>query len=364
MRIALVSDAWHPQVNGVVRTLSRVKAELEADGHRVLVISPDLFPTIACPTYPEIRLACWTGGGLKTRIEAFGAEAIHIATEGPLGQVARRYCLREALPFTSAYHTRFPEYLAKRVPVPLSWSYAAMRRFHRPSRGVMVATSSLARDLEARGFANLKAWTRGVDCALFRPRETQFYDLPRPIFLYVGRVAVEKNVGAFLGLDLPGSKVVVGDGPARAALEKAHPQAHFAGQREGEDLARHYAGADVFVFPSLTDTFGLVLLEALASGLPVAAFPVMGPLDVLGSTRAAVLSQDLEDAARRALDIPGSVCREHALSYSWQTCAPALSLLSRAVPARTARGLRLASRTGLPSKGDCPLHFGVRRSKF
>ena len=246
---------------------------------------------------------------------------MHISTEGPLGQIARRYCVRNKLPFTTSYHTRFPEYIAERFPVPLSWSYQAMRSFHRPSSGVLVATRSLARELEAKGFGNLRPWTRGVDCALFRPRDEPFYDLPGPIFLYVGRVAVEKNIRAFLELELPGSKVIVGDGPQRGALQREFPQVRFAGERRGEDLARHYAGADAFVFPSLTDTFGLVLLEALASGLPVAAFPVTGPRDVLAESGAGVLDRDLGAAALAALKIPRSRCRAYAESFSWRACA-------------------------------------------
>jgi len=321
MRVALVTDAWFPQVNGVVRTLSTVKSKLEAGGHAFAVISPDLFPTLPCPSYPEIRLAYWTGGGVRRRIEDFGAEAVHIATEGPLGRVARRHCLKVGRPFTTSYHTRFPEYIGERLPLPLSWSYAVMRAFHAPSSNVMVATDSMRRTLETKGFKNLKLWSRGVDCEVFRPRDEAFYDLPRPIFLSVGRVAVEKNLTAFLDLDLPGSKVVVGDGPALATMRKAHPEVTFVGARHGEDLARHYAGADVFVFPSLTDTFGLVLLEAMASGLPVAAFPVTGPLDVIGQSGAGVLSRDLRQAALDACDIPRDRCRAYAEGYSWEASA-------------------------------------------
>ncbi|MEM7224953.1 MAG: glycosyltransferase family 1 protein [Pseudomonadota bacterium] len=321
MRIALVTDAWFPQINGVVRTLDCVKKELESEGHRFEVIHPKLFPTIACPTYPDIRLACWTGGGVKRRIEAFGADALHIATEGPLGQIARCYCLRRGRAFTSAYHTRFPEYIAERAPVPLALSYKVVRAFHRPSSGVMVATPALARELESKGFRNLRPWSRGVDSRLFRPRAEPFYDKPKPIFLYVGRVAVEKNIQAFLELDLPGSKVVVGDGPQRSALQQAFPETYFAGARHGEDLARHYSGADVFIFPSRTDTFGLVVLEALASGLPIAAYPVTGPRDVLGQSGAGVLDDDLGRAALAALEIPKARCRAFAETFSWQATA-------------------------------------------
>lgn len=281
MRIALVSDAWLPQINGVVRTLMRTMEELKELGHEIQVFSPDLFRNLPCPTYSEIRLAVLPARRLATLLNAFQPCAIHIATEGPLGHAARRYCLARRLPFTTAFHTRFPEYVKARTGLPLGAGYSVLRRFHAPSGGVMVATPSLEHDLAERGFRNLKRWTRGVDTTMFRPRDKNFLKLPRPIHLYVGRVAVEKNVEAFLKLDLPGSKLVVGSGPQLGELQRRFPDVRFAGPKQGEDLARHYAAADVFVFPSRTDTFGLVLLEALASGLPVAAFPVPGPLDVI-----------------------------------------------------------------------------------
>ncbi len=323
MKIALVTDAWFPQINGVVRTLSRVKSELEALGHEMAVIAPSDFRTLPCPTYPEIRLAVLPGRGVRRRLEALAPDAIHIATEAPLGNAARRYCLARGLPFTTSYHTRFPEYLSARFPLPLSWGYAAMRRFHRPSAGVMVATASLAEELRRRGFANLKPWTRGVDLALFRPRpgEAPPYDLPRPVFLYVGRVAVEKNIAAFLELDLPGSKLVVGGGPQLEQLRRRFPAVSFAGPKQGEELARHYAAADVFVFPSLTDTFGLVVLEALASGLPVAAFPVTGPKDILAGSAAGALEEDLGAAAIAALALDPAAARVHAERFSWPATA-------------------------------------------
>ncbi|WP_207459731.1 glycosyltransferase [Azospirillum sp. SYSU D00513] len=321
MTIVIVTDAWTPQVNGVVRTIGTVQRELQAMGHRVEVIGPDQFRTVPLPTYPEIRLALGAGRRLAGMIDGIKPDCIHISTEGPLGFAARRYCLARKKPFTTAYHTRFPEYVRDRAPVPLGLGYAVVRRFHRPSAAVMVATPSIERDLEARGFANLRRWTRGVDTELFRPRDKGFLDLPRPIALYVGRVAVEKNLEDFLRLDLPGSKLVVGDGPARAELERRYPEVHWAGARQGEDLARHYAAADVFVFPSRSDTFGLVLLEALASGLPVAAYPVPGPLDVLEGSSAGVLDEDLGRAVRAALTIPPERCREHALRYSWRRSA-------------------------------------------
>jgi glycosyltransferase involved in cell wall biosynthesis len=322
MRILLVSDAWTPQVNGVVRTLQQVKSECEALGHHFEVVSPEQFTTLPCPTYPEIRLALRPGREIGRRLDAARPESVHIATEGPLGIAARRQCLRRGLPFTTSYHTRFPEYVHARFPVPLALGYAWMRWFHRPSAAVMVATPSIRRDLEARGFANVADWSRGVDTELFRPDRSPALDLPRPVHLYVGRVAVEKNLEAFLSMPVrAGSKLVVGGGPQLAELRARYPKVHFAGAQIGEALARHYASGDVFVFPSLTDTFGLVLLEALASGLPVAAYPVPGPLDVIGESGCGVLDRDLAQAATRALEIPRTRCRAYALTFSWRRCA-------------------------------------------
>ncbi|HSK41678.1 MAG TPA: glycosyltransferase family 1 protein [Arenibaculum sp.] len=321
MRILVVSDAWLPQVNGVVRTLETTRRELERLGHEVEIIGPDLFASVPMPTYPEIRLALSAGRRLAGMIDALRPDAIHIATEGPLGFAARRYCLKRDLPFTTAYHTRFPEYLRDRVPIPLRLSYAVMRRFHAPAAAVMVATRSIEDDLRRRGFSNIRRWSRGVDTDLFRPRDKAFLADPRPISMYVGRVAVEKNIEDFLKLDLPGTKYVVGDGPQLAELRRRHPLVRFAGARHGEDLARYYAAADVFVFPSRTDTFGLVLLEALASGVPVAAYPVPGPLDVLDGTGTGCLDEDLGRAVACALGIPPGPCREHALRFSWRASA-------------------------------------------
>ncbi|MEM7121557.1 MAG: glycosyltransferase family 1 protein [Pseudomonadota bacterium] len=326
MRIAIVTDAWFPQVNGVVRTLSRVKRELQTMDHAVTVISPDLFTNLPCPTYPEIRLAVLPGRGVRLRLDEAAPDAIHIATEGPLGWAARGYCRRRGQPFTTSFHTRFPEYVHARSGIPPGWLYRLLRRFHGAGEGIMVATRTIRRDLETRGFDNIRDWTRGVDTELFRPRElisetTSLTSLPRPIHLYVGRVAVEKNIGAFLALDLPGSKVVVGDGPQRKQLAGEHPNVVFTGAKHGEELARHYADADVFVFPSRTDTFGLVLLEAMAAGVPVAAYPVPGPLDVVDGSGAGVLHDDLKTAATEALAIPRETCRDHAMTYSWQRCA-------------------------------------------
>ena len=322
MKLLIVTDAWHPQVNGVVRTLTTTRAELERLGHKVEVIAPDRFRTIPMPTYPEIRLALAPGRRLRQMIDDAKPDAIHIATEGPLGFAARHYCLKRGLPFTTAYHTRFPEYVRDRAPVPLRLSYAFVRRFHSPAHSVMVATASIEADLVSRGFTNIRRWSRGVDTELFRPREKSLFDhLPRPIFLSVGRVAVEKNIEAFLSLNLPGSKVVVGDGPQLSDLRAKYPNVTFVGAKHGEELARHYAAADVFVFPSRTDTFGLVLLEALASGLPVAAFPVPGPLDVIADSPAGVLDTDLRTACLKAVGISPVICRDHALTFSWQACA-------------------------------------------
>jgi len=319
LHLALVTDAWAPQVNGVVRTLQRTRLELERLGHQIDVISPDQFRTIPCPTYPEIRLALWPARRLWRQLDALRPNAIHIATEGPLGRAGRAWCLKRNLPFTTAYHTRFPEYVAARYAVPLGWTYAFMRRFHAPATRIMVATQSIESELIARGFANISRWSRGVDLDLFRGDDPAALDLPRPIHLYVGRVAVEKNIGAFLALKLPGSKVVIGDGPQLAALKAQYPGVHFLGAKHGSDLARHVAAGDVFVFPSLTDTFGLVMLEAMACGLPVAAFPVAGPKDVVREGEVGALDWDLAKAVERALALPRSACRPYAQSFSWET---------------------------------------------
>lgn len=319
----IVSDAWRPQVNGVVRTLSTVAGELAAMGHAVEVIGPDRFRTVPLPTYPDIRLAVLPARALARMIAAFAPDRLHIATEGTLGLAARAWARRRGVAFTTSFHTKFPEYVQARTGLPPSFSYAWLRRFHNSGAGVMVATESLRADLAARGFRNIRAWTRGVDLGLFRPEPREEWRLPRPVFLYVGRVAVEKNIRAFLDLDLPGSKVVVGDGPQLAGLRHDYPGVHFTGAKFGEDLARAYAGADVFVFPSLTDTFGLVLLEALASGTPVAAYPVTGPLDVLGRApvRIGAVDADLRTAALAALEGDRAACRAHAETYSWRACA-------------------------------------------
>lgn len=334
MRILVATDAWLPQVNGVVRSLQHTASEAPNLGARMHFLTPQDFRTVPMPTYPEVRLALATRRMVARRMDQFDADFVHIATEGPIGTLARSVCLSRGTVFTTSYHTRFPEYLAARAPVPLRLSYGWLRRFHNAGAGTMVSTATIETDLRARGFERLMRWSRGVNAEMFRPRSPEervaelamdpMLDLPRPIFAYVGRVAVEKNIGAFLDLDLPGSKLVVGDGPARAELEAKYPTARFVGLREGEDLARAYAAADVFVFPSLTDTFGIVLLEALASGLPVAAFPVAGPLDVLGGAPASrpvgVLDNDLRTAALGALALNPAHARAFALDHSWRAC--------------------------------------------
>jgi len=318
LRLALVTDAWLPQVNGVVRTLGNTIREIEAAGHGVTVISPAEFRTIPCPTYPEIRLALFAGRAVRRRLDALDPEAVHVSTEGPLGLAARNWCLRHGRPFTTAYHTQFPEYVRARVPIPLSVGYAAVRWFHGRATRTLVTTPSMQRQLEARGLRNLHLWGRGVDTELFRPRGKDFLNLPRPIWLYFGRVAVEKGIGDFLALDLPGTKLVVGDGPACDELKRRYPKAVFAGYRHGEDLAAHISASDVFVFPSRTDTFGLVLLEAMACGVPVAAYPVTGPVDVVRDGVTGVLSDDLRRAALAALKLDPQACRAHALAHSWE----------------------------------------------
>ncbi len=324
MHLALVTDAWYPQVNGVVRTLDTVTGLLRQDGHEITILSHDGFRTVPLPTYPEIRIALLPYRRLSRMLDEAAPQAIHIATEGPVGFAAWRYCRRRGYPFTTAYHTRFPEYVAARLPLTLRPTYHMVRGFHSRAVRTMVATPTLRSELQDRGFGNLVEWGRGVDVDLFRPRpqpERDFLGLKRPIWLYVGRVAVEKNIRAFLDLDLDGSKLVVGGGPQLEQLRRDYPDACFVGPKYGEDLARHYAAGDVFVFPSLTDTFGLVMLEALASGVPVAAFPVTGPLDVIADAPIGRLDRDLGAAARAALGISPEACRAFALERSWRRSA-------------------------------------------
>lgn len=320
-RLLIFTDAWAPQVNGVVRTLETLGRDLESLGCEVRYATPQGRVTVPLPTYPEIRMALFPRRSLEKLIDDFAPDAIHIATEGTIGLSARAVCRARALPFTTSFHTRFPDYVNARFPfIPKALVYRFLRWFHAPASSVMVATPSLKQELEANGFRNVRIWTRGVDIAQFRPMPEAALHWPRPIWLYVGRIAVEKNVEAFLRLVLPGTKVVIGDGPARAALARAYPKVQFLGPKSGEDLVRHYAASDVFVFPSLTDTFGLVMLEALACGVPVAAFPVQGPRDVVGNSPAAVLDNDLRNACMRALEIPRTAARAFALTRSWRTC--------------------------------------------
>lgn len=321
MHVLIITDAWHPQVNGVVRSLEYMAEQAPLFGAEVSFLTPERFRSFPMPTYPEIRLSLTRPEIVGRMIAQTNPDHVHIATEGPLGVSARLACRKQRRPFTTSYHTRFPEYLSARLPVPEKWSYGALRWFHREAKAMMVSTPSLERELSAHGFRNIVRWTRGVDTALFRPRQECVLDCPGPIFLYVGRVAVEKNLSAFLSLDLPGTKVIVGDGPARQELEQQYGQARFLGALTGEDLARVYASADVFVFPSLTDTFGIVLLEALASGLPIAAFPVTGPVDVIGSSGCGVVDADLRKAALSALDISRGKCRAYGETFTWRESA-------------------------------------------
>ncbi len=317
MKIMIVTDAWSPQVNGVVRTLKNTRRELEALGHEVDILTPQEFTTLPCPTYPDIRLSLLPGARVRQRIRECAPDALHIATEGPLGMAARAYALRYNMAFTTAYHTRFPEYVKARFAIPLSWTYSFLRWFHGPSLAVMAPTPVVVRDLRDYGFHNVVLWSRGVDLDIFKMRQVNRLNTAPPIFLYVGRVAVEKNVDAFLALDLPGTKWVVGDGPALARIKQAHPEVHYLGVLDQHALAEVYASASVFVFPSRTDTFGLVLLEAMACGCPVAAYPVTGPLDVIGRSAAGVLDEDLYQACLQALRIPRQTARTHAEQFSW-----------------------------------------------
>jgi 1,2-diacylglycerol 3-alpha-glucosyltransferase/glucuronosyltransferase len=330
MKILVATDAWHPQVNGVVRTLIMMAEAAKALGAEIEFLTPQSFRTFALPSYRDLRLALPGPSKIAELIERAAPGSIHIATEGPIGFMVRRYCRKHGLPFTTGFHTRFPEYVSARSPIPEKWVWIMLRAFHRPSQAVMAATPALVAELRSRGFRNVVLWSRGVDTKLFHPRDIDIC-LPAPVFLCVGRVAVEKNLQAFLDLDLPGTKVIVGDGPARAKLERRYPQAIFLGARHGEELAEIYAACDVFVFPSKTDTFGLVLLEALASGLPIAAFPVKGPRDVIGAAPVGVLSDDLRSACLAALRIPREACVAFAAGHSWEASARAFIEHARSV---------------------------------
>ena len=321
MKVLVATDAWRPQVNGVVRTLGSLARAAAKLGVEIDFLSPEGFWTFPVPTYPGLRLALPRRKRIAERIEAARPDAIHLATEGPLGHAVRAYCIRQGRPFTTSYTTRFPEYISARSPIPQEWIYNALRRFHGAAAVTMVATPSLMSELSERGFGNLGMWTRGVDVELFRPDRAIDLDFPRPIFMTVGRVAVEKNLPAFLSLDLPGTKVIIGAGPQEAELKRRFPAAKFLGQLDNGILAAHLAAADVFVFPSRTDTFGVVQLEALASGVPIAAYPVTGPKDVIGDHPIGVLNEDLRTACMQALWISREACREFALSYSWENSA-------------------------------------------
>lgn len=334
MRIVIATDAWHPQVNGVVRTLTSLERASARLGAEVTFITPEGFRSLPVPTYPGLRLAIPNLREIARTIENAAPAAIHIATEGPIGWAVRAYCRRRSLAFTTCYATRFPEYISVRTGLPETLGYAVLRHFHSAAAGTMVATDSLRTELAARGFARLIPWTRGVDTDLFRPDDLAAIDLPRPIFMTVGRVAVEKNIDAFLSLDLPGSKVVIGDGPQLRDLRTRFPQAVFLGEKTGNELASHIAAADVFVFPSLTDTFGIVQLEALACGVPVAAFPVTGPIDVIADRPIGALDRDLRSACLRALGMPREFCRDFALAHSWENCAR--QFLKNLAPLQTA----------------------------
>jgi glycosyltransferase involved in cell wall biosynthesis len=320
MKIVVVTDAWRPQVNGVVNTIARTNEQLEKLGHTVHVISPQDFRTVPLPTYPEIRLALFPGRRVRAMLDALIPDAVHIATEGPLGLAARAWCLKNRFPFTTAFHTQFPEYVWLRARIPLALSYRLMRWFHGPASTLMVATPTLHQSLTRWGFRNLGYWSRGVDTALFRPRIKSYIDANRPIFLYMGRVAIEKNIEAFLKLELPGTKYVVGSGPDLETLRRRYPAVRFTGFRSDEDLAKHVAAADVFVFPSRTDTFGLVMIEALACGVPVAAYPVQGPVDVIENGVTGCLHDDLREAALAALKLDAQRCRDAALRFTWEAC--------------------------------------------
>ena len=340
MRVLVATDAWHPQVNGVVRTLTSLARTAKGLGVDIQFLSPDGFRTFPLPTYPGLRLAWPTRARIARRIEGHNPDAILIATEGPIGHAVRAYCVKRDLPFTTSYTTRFPEYIAARAPIPEGWIYAALRRFHAAASVTMVATPSLMADLRQRGFAKLGMWTRGVDTELFRPDRAIPLPFPRPIFVCVGRVAVEKNLEAFLSLDLPGTKIVIGTGPCEAELKRKFPDVKFLGQIENGTLAAHVAAADVFVFPSRTDTFGVVQLEALASGLPIAAFPVTGPKDVVADHPIGVLSEDLRAACLGALDLSRDACRTFALNYSWESSARQfIGHLQRLVEGPATRGV-------------------------
>ena len=325
MRIAIATDAWHPQINGVVRTYENIVENLQCGGHQVSLITPLDFFTVPCPSYPSIKLALLPGRGINIHLRTFNPDAIHIATEGPIGIATRAWCLKNNVPFTTSFHTQFPEYIRMRVPVPVNLSYTWFRNFHKHAKRILVPTPSQQRLLQARGFAKVVVWSRGVDSRLFRPATNRLLKLPEPVFVYAGRVAVEKNIEAFLSLNLPGSKLVIGDGPDLNKLRRKYCDAYFVGFKVGQELAEHLACGDVFVFPSLTDTFGIVMLEAMACGLPVAAYPVTGPVDVVENGITGILDDDLHRAAMAALQLDPDDCVDFARQHTWEACADAFS---------------------------------------
>ena len=320
MRILIATDAWRPQVNGVVQTYERLQEQLVKFGHEVKFLAPEGFRTLPLPTYPEIRLALITPRQARRKVESFRPDYVHIGTEGPIGLATRIFCVKADHRFTTSYHTRFPEYVSARLPIPLSWGYKFERWFHNAANGIFVATPSLQEELSNKGLKRLMPWSRGVDTVMFRPRNVRLFG-SGPVFLYVGRVAVEKNLTAFLDLDLPGKKVIVGGGPQWRALKSAYPDATFTGPLLGEALAEAFASADVFVFPSRTDTYGVVLLEALASGVPIAAYPVTGPKDIVENGKVGFIDENLQAAAIQALSVDSGACRDFALKFSWEACA-------------------------------------------
>ena len=354
MRVLIATDAWRPQVNGVVRTIENVAEQLEIAGGEVRLLTPEGRRTVALPSYPEIRLAWLSQKEIADAMADFGPDHVHVSTEGPIGLAVRRWCVRRGLPFTTGYHTRFPEYLAARFRIlGALWSaYTALRRFHRPSRGVMVPTPSMALELEERGFKEVKTWTRGVDHARFRPLPGgQSASLPGPRLVYVGRLSMEKNIEAFLDAETPGSKVVIGDGPDRKALETRYPEAHFTGYLFGDDLAREISGCDVFVFPSRSDTFGLVMIEAMACGLPVAAYPAPGPVDVVEHGVSGWLDEDLSVAIENALSLDPASAIARAREYTWAESARQFAdslapIDPEALDAALPRGARLRATPG------------------
>jgi glycosyltransferase involved in cell wall biosynthesis len=321
MKIVIVTDAWEPQVNGVARTLKQTFNHLVEMGHDVFLISPEGHRTIPCPSYPSIPLALFPAKKVSADLKLMDADIIHIATEGPIGSAARRWCIRNEVAFTTSYHTQFPEYLRLRLPIPIKLTYWWLKKFHRRAERTLVPTESMRKRLIDRGFNNVHVWGRGVDTLIFKPDNPQQLDLPRPILLNMGRVAVEKNIEVFLQQDIAGSKVIVGDGPDLEMLKKRYPDVLFIGAKFGDELASWVAAADVFVFPSKTDTFGLVLLEAMACGVPVAAYPVTGPNDVVMDGVTGILNDNLGEAVRKALLLNPQDCIDYAIKNSWQACS-------------------------------------------